>query len=76
MKTVEIGQALAARGLPALVWNMEELDAEANATISNDGIEIRRGYGAENSTGVGETGVRYQRCGGGRRVIRRKKGGE
>ncbi len=69
---------------------MHEMVAEATARcqirLADDGPEeaedvqlcVRRARGPHGADGSGyvDQGIRYQRCGGGYRVIRRKRGGD
>ena len=65
---IELGRDLAARGLPAFSG---EPAAQQRTTVADGGyiVSIRRT--PDDTIAVG--GVRFQTCGGGRRVIRHKR---
>lgn len=73
LRTQEIGRSLAQRGLPALTWDMEEQDA-LQATQAEEEGTVKARRCTDTQRGAEGTGVRFQRCGGGRRVIRRSMG--
>lgn len=76
MTVIEMGRELAGRGLPALVWNMEELDALLAAQKADASDEAATLKAHRNRSVSLPSGIHFHRCGGGWRVVRRKKGGD
>jgi hypothetical protein len=74
MTTVQAAQA-AARATRRW-WSYAALDPEVKETVGpilpGDEVDTK----TMSLTDTVDCGVRYQKCGGGRRVIRRKKGGD
>lgn len=70
MKTVEIGRALAARGLLSLDGALDEPEQAHTGRVGR-GLPLTSVH-IEADSG---TGLHYQQCGGGRRVIRKRKAG-
>lgn len=71
--TIEIGRAANRQQYLSLAQAMQEAitGKPQESEVDESHLEIRRGRETESP----HTGVRFQRCGGGRRIIRRQNGG-
>ncbi len=67
MTCIEVGRELAAQGKLSFMTDDDAVGVEINEEVT---VETHRAT----ETATGEYGVFYQRCGGGRRVIRKHIG--
>ena len=76
MPAIQMGTAAKRTGVATSWLSLADAMAEANSeTVASVEGESRVPLKRLARPSVTESGIRYQRCGGGRRVIRRQKGG-
>lgn len=73
---VEFGSARARCTLKLTCDEDEDEDEKQDDSVVESYIMPHRAVDPDVLRAGGMNGIRYQRCGGGRRVIRRKKGGD